>query len=681
MKFLSHMLCILLGGLCVYIAMSQYADTVAIGTVISMGPLDKESGVAMQGSGQQGLKPHQESTAQIPLSQKSGDDGIAKLPEFARSVLRGRVVGQNGQPVAGAHVEVKLQHLVSGTGLSGADGGFEIGNLVDGFYRVEAIRDSMAGAVDLATLKSSVEVKLSPVSLVKVRCLDPSGNPLSAFNLAAFARHMTGLQDQYFFVADGDVLKLPMGKWKLQAQTNGLHSELVEFDSDHWSAADTLAFNLKEPNGVRFVIKDGGDCDEIKKSGRSFLLYQVSKGQKPLSGGSIMLNGGGYPALFDPVEQGDYEVCLTDFPWNKIVFEYKGVPLTVEIPVSLPGADNLIQLSMPKEAEEGLETWMSMAQADSFLEPCPWQRVGDNVGIAISMQIQQIWERGSSIILCAHHPKLGMAIAECMPGTRKVDLDFKRPAFLRVSMDAESQKLNFSVMTERIDGPPLISSQQSWHQHPMYKPDRSGVVELGPLHPGRCSIVVRQGEKIVRQQEILLSAGMNELGIQDINSLKEIQLVGCNPNEAIMVYPNKGVDGEALQADSQGRMTFMGEPDCGRWVIVSERGAMVLTQWPGQTLEFKPRAYTKLKLSPPGNANPDLKPFQVGDVIIGVEGKLLEDFGALYCILFWGSIPAKSLMIERGGKVMTVVLDDESNGNINGWTAGQYFRKFGVPID
>lgn len=677
MKFLTHALCLLIGALGVFIVMSERpVEGPVVANVFAMSQAHEGRGQATNATDSKG-RAHPSAVDTPSLQVQPSTLAEAKLPGAFRGVLRGRCIDPSGAPVAGAQVKVKVQSLTVATGSSGADGAFEIGNLMDGYYFVEALSKGMAGRAQVRRLMPLVEVVLQGACQVKVRCRDKDGSFLSSFGITAYSMQSVGQGDMFFDMADGEDLWIPLGRWKLQANNlESLTSGLHEIDTATWNESQVIEFTLKEQDGIRFVLNHKGEFPSLENGQGDFLQYAVSKkgGGDMTMGGSIDLKGG-HAGLCVPPEHGHYEVILTDFPWNKASFEYKGGAMTVEIPWTVPMEESLIMLDLAPGTDEGLVVLFSMGYA---MQPVRLCHVEGGVGVSISNLIRETWKAGKSVKLLAHAPKFGVAMAEMPPSTRRVPLEFIPPAILRVTVDPQTSQGDCNVTVENMDGVSRITALENWYGHPIFKPNQSGVVELGPMIPGRHTVVVRVGQKIIRRQELTLASGLNEFDVRDISLMREVCLVGCLPGEAITLSTGSMVGVFEERADAQGQIKYSIDKSGEALRFYSERGAMVLQQLSDENVEFSPRSFTKLRLLPPKDSKASLGQFEAKDVLVGMNEQRFENYQMMAVLLCSGCAPGESVMIERGGKIIHVSMDSEKGGMDN-FEVGHIFRSYGSP--
>lgn len=223
--------------------------------------------------------------------------------------VSGRVIGEDGAPLAGARLALRGEGPSSGEARSGADGRFEIGGLVDGTYQLAAQKEGFAPSV----LPGGVEVRGAPVAGLEVvlgRGLSITGELLGV-ELDDLAQVEVSASSPAGLALDGDVR--PTGRYRLDGLSPG-----------EWVvAAVVTSTGRRAVVGVELGPGENGRIVDLDLgAGRTFSGRVLVDGQ-PAAGARLRLHGGvpwaggtattGHDGSFrvEGVEPGDYELEIT----------------------------------------------------------------------------------------------------------------------------------------------------------------------------------------------------------------------------------------------------------------------------------------------------------------------------------------------------------------------------------
>ncbi len=213
------------------------------------------------------------------------------------------------------------------------------------------------------------------------------------------------------------------------------------------------------------------------------------------------------------------------------------------------------------------------------------------------------------------------------------------------------------------------------------KVDFEGKKTLGPMEPGEYEIVLyiqaeRSGQRPVARQPVTLAPGKNSASIS-IPPLYTVTVIvpDATPNMHLELQPlrrQEGYWGGGQQVNKEGRTTFTsispGEYRLRTWGGSGPEEMRINVQG-DMEVRFEPKTMNALQVTI-GEEEGLLTQvgFQDGDLIIGIDGKEIENLAQIQAAMFT-SAERVTLMVQRGGK--TVELSVEPRKMIEAGNSGK----------
>ena len=201
--------------------------------------------------------------------------------------LTGMVLDQNRNPIAGAKVTVgqTTAPRLTGSGVTGEDGSFTVGSLLDGSYSIyvtaEGFSDQRMGRASVDS--PPVTIIMMAKAEITGRVSDPNGNPVPAFSLELMTT--TRAASQYRKLGRTWEFENPNGDFTINELDPGTYVLLVRAQGFAPTYSPAFQTQREEVQGIDIVVEPGGLI-----TGQAI---DVVTG-KPLAGATVSLHQSGY---------------------------------------------------------------------------------------------------------------------------------------------------------------------------------------------------------------------------------------------------------------------------------------------------------------------------------------------------------------------------------------------------